>query len=116
MSSLIPEAIIKRKKQGFSAPDESWYRGANVDYVRQTLKNPRAAYRDFINPHYVDKILEEHCNRKVNHRLLIWSLLCFEQWCRIFLDGQLGSGDSLTITGSRRKPDLSPKGGVLPSL
>jgi asparagine synthase (glutamine-hydrolysing) len=88
MSSLIPEAIIKRKKQGFSAPDESWYRGANVEYVIKTLRQPRAAYRDFINPHYVDKIITEHCDNRINHRLLIWSLLCFEQWCRIFLDGQ----------------------------
>lgn len=103
MGSLIPESIINRKKQGFSAPDESWYRGANVDYVQKTLKNPRAAYRDFINPHYVDKVLDEHCNRRINHRLLIWSLLCFEQWCRIFLDGQVelqGANQSSHMFGS----------------
>lgn len=27
MADFIPEEIINRKKQGFSAPDESWYRG-----------------------------------------------------------------------------------------
>ncbi len=50
MARLIPDEIIKRKKQGFSAPDESWYRGENIQYVRAVLLNKRAAYRDYINP------------------------------------------------------------------
>ena len=88
MRDVIPEAIRRRKKQGFSAPDESWYRGETLDYVRRTLLDPRAAYRDYIRPDYVTRILGEHCEQGVNHRLLIWSFLCFEWWCRIFLDGQ----------------------------
>jgi asparagine synthase (glutamine-hydrolysing) len=87
MAKLIPERILGRKKQGFSAPDESWYRGENIQYVRHTLLNKRAAYRDFINPKFVEKVIEEHCDRKTNNRLLIWSFLCFEWWCKIFLDG-----------------------------
>jgi asparagine synthase (glutamine-hydrolysing) len=106
MSNLIPEAIINRKKQGFSAPDESWYRGANLEYVVKTLRHPRAAYRDFINPHYVDKIITEHCDRRINHRLLIWSLLSFEQWCRIFLDGQSLGREASPISG-RIIPNIS---------
>jgi len=87
MSSLIPNQIIERKKQGFSAPDESWYRRGTADYVRDTLLNKRAAYRDFIDQKYVKRILDEHTQEQVNHRLLIWSFLCFEWWCKIFLDG-----------------------------
>jgi asparagine synthase (glutamine-hydrolysing) len=87
MKQLIPEAIINRKKQGFSAPDESWYRGENLTYVRDLLLNKRASYRDFINPKYVEKIIDEHVNQHINHRLLIWSLMSFEWWCKIFLDG-----------------------------
>jgi asparagine synthase (glutamine-hydrolysing) len=34
---FIPETIINRKKQGFSAPDESWYRGENADYIKELL-------------------------------------------------------------------------------
>ncbi|RLB94485.1 MAG: asparagine synthase (glutamine-hydrolyzing) [Deltaproteobacteria bacterium] len=87
MSHLVPQEIIKRKKQGFSSPDESWYRGENIKYVKETLLNKRAAYRDFINPGFVEKTITEHCEQKQNKRLLLWSLLCFEHWCRIFLDG-----------------------------
>lgn len=88
MRDLIPEKIRNRKKQGFSAPDESWYRGENLAYVRRTLLDKRAACLDFIRRDCIEKTIREHCDQHINHRLLIWSFLCFEWWCRIFLDGQ----------------------------
>jgi asparagine synthase (glutamine-hydrolysing) len=87
MSPLIPPQILKRQKQGFSAPDESWYRGENLEYVKQTLLNKDACYREYIQKEYVERVIDEHVNKGVNHRLLIWSLLSFEWWCKIFLEG-----------------------------
>jgi asparagine synthase (glutamine-hydrolysing) len=89
MHDLIPEKIINRKKQGFSAPDESWYRGENADYVKELLLNGSTASSEFIDPKYIQKIVDQHINHKTNHRLLIWSLMNFEWWCRIFLNKQL---------------------------
>lgn len=37
MQDLIPSKIVNRKKQGFSAPDESWYRGENASFVKDLL-------------------------------------------------------------------------------
>jgi asparagine synthase (glutamine-hydrolysing) len=87
MADILSADILKRKKQGFSAPDESWYRGESLAYVKDVLLNKRASYRDFINPHYVKRVVEEHVAGKKNHRLLLWSFLSFEWWCKIFLDG-----------------------------
>ncbi|MBW2094965.1 MAG: asparagine synthase (glutamine-hydrolyzing) [Deltaproteobacteria bacterium] len=86
MSRLLPDEVINRRKQGFSAPDETWYRGEALDFVRRVLTNKRAAYRDFLNQRFLTKILEEHCSGRKNYRLLLWSFLCFEYWCRIFLE------------------------------
>ena len=86
MSKMLTDDIVQRRKQGFSAPDESWYRGESLAYVKSILLNKRAAYRDFINPRYVTRIVDEHVAGKKNHRLLLWSFLCFEWWCKIFLD------------------------------
>lgn len=88
MSSFMPEYILNRKKQGFSAPDESWYRGENADYVKELLFGKKNVSSEFINSNYVKKIVNEHVNDHVNHRLLIWSFICFEWWCRIFLNGE----------------------------
>ncbi|RLB40378.1 MAG: asparagine synthase (glutamine-hydrolyzing) [Deltaproteobacteria bacterium] len=91
MASLLPEEVIRRRKQGFSSPDESWYRGEAVKFVRAVLTNKRASYKEFLNPRFVSRIVEEHCAGKKNYRLLLWSLLCFEYWCRIFLEGRESS-------------------------
>lgn len=88
MADFLPEKIINRKKQGFSAPDESWYRGENADYVKELLLNNKTASSEFINPDYIRTIVYEHINKRINHRLLIWSFMNFEWWCRIFLNGE----------------------------
>ena len=88
MMDFIPEKILNRKKQGFSAPDESWYRGENASYVKQLLLNGKAISTEFISKKYIEKIVDEHINKKINHRLLIWSFMNFEWWCRIFLNGE----------------------------
>ena len=88
MSDILPEKIINRKKQGFSAPDESWYRGENAGYVKELLLGRNVACHEFISPAYIEKIIYEHCELRINHRLLIWSFMSFEWWCRLFLHNE----------------------------
>jgi asparagine synthase (glutamine-hydrolysing) len=84
MARLIPTDITARAKQGFSAPDASWFRGESIRYINDLLHDPKARILDFVSRSYVKKTLDEHSSGQVNHRLLIWSLLSFEWWLRIF--------------------------------
>lgn len=93
MLDFMPEKIINRKKQGFSAPDESWYRGENAEYIKELLLSKRTVSADFINQDYIKEIVDDHINNHVNHRLLIWSFMNFEWWCRIFLNGEKLNND-----------------------
>ncbi len=88
MEGLTPKVILEREKQGFSAPDASWFRGESIEYVKQLLLDPKARIYDYLKPAYVQQRLEEHVSGKFNHRLLIWSLLSFEWWLRIFMEKQ----------------------------
>ena len=88
MEPLLPKAILERPKQGFSSPEESWYRGEGIAYVRKILMGRDAIYKAFISPAFVEAVVTEHFEQGVNHRLLIWSLLCFEWWCRLFLNDE----------------------------
>jgi len=88
MSGFLPEKIINRQKQGFSAPDESWYRGENAAYIKELLLNKKTVSSDFISQDYISKIVKEHTEKHINHRLLIWSFMNFEWWCKIFLNGE----------------------------
>jgi asparagine synthase (glutamine-hydrolysing) len=88
MHDYIPNKILDRKKQGFSAPDESWYRGENAAYIKELLLDKKTVSSEYINQYYIEQIIEEHMSKKANHRLLIWSFMNFEWWCKIFLNGE----------------------------
>ena len=88
MATFIPESIVRREKQGFSAPDESWYRGENAAYIKELLLDGQPRSEAFIRREFIVKTVEEHMARKVNHRLLLWALMNFEWWCRLFLAGE----------------------------
>jgi asparagine synthase (glutamine-hydrolysing) len=87
VATLLPAALVDKPKQGFSPPDQSWYRGATRGYIESVLLDPRTESRGLIRPEYVRNVLDEHFAGRENHRLLVWSLLAFEWWCRLFLDG-----------------------------
>jgi asparagine synthase (glutamine-hydrolysing) len=89
MQDYIPDQILNRKKQGFSAPDESWYRGENATYIKEILLHTDTQCTEFINKTYIDKIVNEHLNEGKNHRLLICYFLNLEWWCRIFLNKEI---------------------------
>ena len=80
MQRYVPEQITSGVKQGFSAPDASWFKGESIDYVRKLLFNNRAHIYDLFDQVAVQELVTEHLDGKRNRRLLIWSLLNFEWW------------------------------------
>jgi len=87
MERHVPATVAAQVKQGFSGPDATWFRGESLDYVRRIVDDPKARMYEFLDRAAVGRLVEEHLSGRENRRLLIWSLLSFEQWCRIFLDG-----------------------------
>jgi asparagine synthase (glutamine-hydrolysing) len=85
MSRHIPDEVTNRIKQGFSAPDASWFKGESMDYVRRRLFDPRARIYDYLDPKTVQALVSDHLNGTENRRLLIWSLLSLEQFCESYL-------------------------------
>lgn len=101
MKGLIPEEILGRKKQGFSPPEGAWYRGPTMAYVRRILLNKATLDRGYFRPDFIERVVDEHTSGRHNHRLLIWSLLSFEWWCRIWLDGRGARPDQAWMDGHR---------------
>ena len=86
MERYIPNEVTQREKQGFSAPDASWFKGESIDYVRRMLLNGDARIYAYLDRSAIHGLVNEHLDGKQNRRLLIWSLLNFEWWCRKYLD------------------------------
>ena len=84
----VGSEAVQREKQGFSAPDESWFRGESMDYVRDRLLDRTARIYDWTDYDSVTGLVGEHLSGERNHCLLIWSLLYVEEWSRRFLGAQ----------------------------
>jgi asparagine synthase (glutamine-hydrolysing) len=85
MERYIPQEVTDGEKQGFSAPDASWFRGESIDYVRRTLFNEHALIYEYLDRLSVQEMVDEHIQGRRNLRLFIWSLLNFEHWCKKYL-------------------------------
>ncbi|WP_419765654.1 MAG: asparagine synthase (glutamine-hydrolyzing) [Arcobacter sp.] len=83
MSKYIPEDIHTAVKQGFSSPDNSWFKGESIDFVKSKLLNNNANIYKYMDKFSTQKLIREHLEGKENRRLFIWSLLNFEEWCNI---------------------------------
>ena len=85
MRGYIPDEVTRAEKQGFSAPDSSWFKGESIDFVRRTLLSDQAKLYGLLDKDAIQGLVNEHLSGEQNRRLLIWSLLNLEQWLN---DGQ----------------------------
>jgi asparagine synthase (glutamine-hydrolysing) len=86
MRGLIPDQTLRRRKQGFTPPDRTWYRAQNLTYIRDLILGPRAQERGYFQPRFLEAMLDDHVRGSRDNRFLIWSLMCFEWWNRLFVD------------------------------
>ena len=86
LAKYVPDNYSQGKKQGFSAPDASWFKGESIDYIKDLLYTHKASAYDYIQFDTAKELMAEHFDGKVNRRLFIWSLLCFEWWLKNFMD------------------------------
>lgn len=84
MARHIPAEVAVAEKQGFSAPDASWFKGESIDFVRRTLLDAQARIYEYMDRVAVVGLVQDHLDGRQNRRLLIWSLLNFEWWLKTF--------------------------------
>jgi asparagine synthase (glutamine-hydrolysing) len=80
MERYIPPSITNNIKQGFSAPDASWFKGESIEYVKRVLFSNNTKIYDFMDRKETQFLINEHLEGKQNRRLLIWSLINLEKW------------------------------------
>lgn len=80
MNRYIPRDIVDAEKQGFSAPDASWFKGESIDFVRRTLLDGEPKIYELLDRKVIGRLIDEHMSGLTNRRLLIWSLISVEAW------------------------------------
>jgi asparagine synthase (glutamine-hydrolysing) len=82
MKGLIPEEIVEGRKQGFSSPDLTWFKGQSVDFVKKEILNTTAPIFEYMDHKIVSHLISQHLSGEKNRRLLIWSILSMNEWLR----------------------------------
>ncbi len=86
----LPREIIYRKKFGFDVPVAEWLRnrkalGTHLDLLRDaTFRN-----RGYFDHKTVLALIEDHLSGESDHAEILWGLLGFEMWCRLFIDQKI---------------------------
>lgn len=79
-ADLIPKEIISRPKKGFNMPVAYWLTGQLKAFCLDMLSPERLRQHDLLAPAYVERLLDEHLNRKKDNRKQLWTLLMFQLW------------------------------------
>ena len=80
MRGKLPDAIIDRPKKGFGIPLSDWLR-KELRPLCEELLAPEVLQREgLFEPAFVERLKQEHFQRRANHRKLLWSLMVFQLW------------------------------------
>ena len=93
---MLPPSVTRRRKQGLAVPFALWTRFGIGKEIERILSKKAMRRRGILNPDYVQDLLSHWSPREARHSQLIWSLLCFELWCRMYLDGDLDPNTPLS--------------------
>ena len=85
-ADMLPQAVLTRKKVGFSVPTGVWFQQGQRDMMTQLLLSERTLERGFLNPTCVSRLIHDHMSGKTNYESQLFILASLELWFRIFID------------------------------
>ncbi|MEO5357969.1 MAG: asparagine synthase (glutamine-hydrolyzing) [Nitrospirae bacterium YQR-1] len=86
MERDLPKEIIYRPKTGFGVPLRRWLKKELRLLVDDVLSRESVQKRGIFNPSAVELLISMDRANKLDGAYTIFSLLCIELWCRIFID------------------------------
>ncbi len=86
VQNFVPPEILHRPKQGFGVPIDQWLNDKLRDRLRDTLTEPRTMQRGYVEPQYVNVLLDEHARGRRDHATELWTLFVLELWHRRFAE------------------------------
>ena len=85
MRGILPEAILTRKKEGFSIPLKNWLRRELQPLMRALLSPERVRARGLFEPAEVTRLVDEHVAGRENHAHTLFPLMVLERWSEAHL-------------------------------
>jgi asparagine synthase (glutamine-hydrolysing) len=86
LQPYLPREVIYRPKSGFGVPLRRWLREELRERVDDTLQASSLQRRGFFEPAAVQRLIELDRKGAIDGSYTIFALVCFELWCRQFVD------------------------------
>jgi asparagine synthase (glutamine-hydrolysing) len=96
IGNLLPEESLRKPKWGFSVNVQTWFKGELGEVIHQILPDSDVLLRYF-EPRTVRRLLKTTRGTSEDRRfqVLLWQLLGFHFWHRLFIDGDQLSAPNL---------------------
>ncbi len=86
MRSYLPREVLYRRKTGFGAPLRHWLRDELRPLVDELLGEEALARRGLFDPAGVRTMIARDRALQSDASYTIFSMMCIELWCRMFVD------------------------------
>jgi asparagine synthase (glutamine-hydrolysing) len=86
VEGALPRNVLQRPKTGFGAPLRPWLRGELRPIVDDVLSAETLRKRGLFQPEAVTELVEADRAGRVDASYTLFSLMCLELWCRMFVD------------------------------
>jgi asparagine synthase (glutamine-hydrolysing) len=80
MRGRLPDAILRRHKQGFGVPVARWMREELAPMLRDELAPDKLRREGLFQPDQVQRLIDDHLTGRRDRRKALWTLLTFERW------------------------------------
>jgi asparagine synthase (glutamine-hydrolysing) len=80
VAPLLPNEIVRGRKQGFSIPAAAWLRGDLEPFAREVLSPEAVRRQGFFRPEAVTALIDRHVSRREDLSRQLWGLLAFSLW------------------------------------
>jgi asparagine synthase (glutamine-hydrolysing) len=82
----LPAAHFRAPKRGFVGPTSAWLRHELREMLTDELSPERQRRLGYFDPAAVDTLLHEHFTGRQNQERILWALLCFSTWHRLYVE------------------------------
>ncbi|HET7588741.1 MAG TPA: asparagine synthase (glutamine-hydrolyzing) [Solirubrobacterales bacterium] len=89
VAPLLPRAIVRGRKRGFSIPLAAWLRGELEPFAREVLEADTLRRHGLLRPEPVQRLLEDHVSGREDLSRQIWGLMSLTLWMERY--GRVGS-------------------------
>ncbi len=86
LEARLPAAHMHAPKRGFVGPTSAWLRNELRPMIEDELSPARLARLGHFDCRLVGTLLKDHFGHRHNREAILWALLCYSTWHRIYVE------------------------------